>query len=65
MSPSSFQTAARRQSAADRYPLVHCGISAEAQFGLWLERELEKLEERFRDFTTPDSLKRCLRADRK
>ena len=61
MSPSSSHTSDLRHAAAPK------GVTRtpEEKFEHWLDRELEKLEQRFNSFTTRDSLKKSLRASRR
>ena len=65
MSPSSSHTSDLRHAAALGCPSKGVTRTPEEKFEHWLDRELEKLEQRFNSFTTRDSLKRSLRANRR
>lgn len=65
MSPSSSHTSDLRHAAALSCPPKDATRTPEERFEHWLDRELEKLELRFHSFTTRDSLKRSLRANRR
>lgn len=65
MSQSTSHTSDPRYLETRRCPSDDVTHTPEEDFAHWLEGELEKLELRFQSFTTRDSLKRSLRANRR
>ncbi len=66
MSPSArYHTSDSKHPTAVNRASNDVTLPPEEVFSLWLEKELEKLEQRFQSFTTRDSLKRSLRANRR